>query len=111
MKKYLQWLQNEIEIWVRAGIIDDRQARAIRGHSPPQEESASWGRIAFGVAGGVLIGLGVILLFAYNWEKMHKFAKLAVVFTALIAAHGAALSVKRASARETLHVLGTIDRK
>jgi uncharacterized membrane protein len=108
MKKHLQWLQNEIEIWVRAGIIDDRQARAIRGHYPSQEESASWGRIAFGVAGGVLIGLGVILLFAYNWEKMHKFAKLAVVFTALIAAHGAALSVKRAATRETLHVLGTM---
>ena len=108
MKKHLQWLQNEIETWVRAGIIDDRQARAIRGHYPSQEESASWGRIAFGVAGGVLIGLGVILLFAYNWEKMHKFAKLAVVFMALIAAHGAALSVKRAATRETLHILGTM---
>lgn len=108
MKKHLQWLQNEIETWVRAGIIDDRQGRAIRGHYPSQEESASWGRIAFGVAGGVLIGLGVILLFAYNWEKMHKFAKLAVVFTALIAAHGAALSLKRPAARETLHVLGTM---
>ncbi|HEY6012219.1 MAG TPA: DUF2157 domain-containing protein, partial [Nitrospirota bacterium] len=72
------------------------------------EQSGSWGRIAFAVAGAVLIGLGVILLFAYNWEKMHKFAKLGVIFLALISAHSAALIVNRPAARETLHALGTM---
>ncbi len=108
MKKHINWLLNELELWVREGVIDDRQAGLIRMRYPTPEQAGTWGRIAFAVAGAVLIGLGVILLFAYNWEKMHKFAKLAVVFTALVGTHGAALSVKRPVAKETLHVLGTM---
>lgn len=108
MKKHIHWLLNELEAWVREGIIDDDQARAIRSRYPAPEQAGTWGRVAFAAAGAVLIGLGVILLFAYNWEKMHKFLKLAVVFTALIAAHGAALATGRTAAKETLHVLGTM---
>jgi hypothetical protein len=43
--------------------------------------------------------LGVILLFAYNWDKMHKFAKLGVVFGTMTAAHGTGLWLRR---RESL---------
>ncbi len=108
MKKHIHWLLNELETWVREGIINDDQAMTIRGRYPTPEQAGTWGRIAFAVAGAILIGLGVILLFAYNWEKMHKFLKLAIVFTALIAAHGAAFATGRTAAKETLHVLGTM---
>ncbi len=108
MKKHIHWLIKELDVWVQEGLIDSTQARAIRGRYPNDEHAGTWGRIAFAVSGAVLIGLGVILLFAYNWDKMHKFAKLGVVFTALIAAHGSALFVKRNATRESLHVLGTM---
>lgn len=108
MKKHIHWLLNELETWVREGIISDDQAMAIRGRYPTPEQAGTWGRIAFAAAGAILIGLGVILLFAYNWEKMHKFLKLSVVFTALIAAHGAAFATGRTAAKETLHLLGTM---
>jgi uncharacterized membrane protein len=108
MKKHINWLLQELDLWVQEGIINDTQARAIRQRYPSGEQAGTWGRIAFAVAGAILIGLGVILLFAYNWDKMHKFAKLGVVFLALISAHAAALAVKRPAARETLHVLGTM---
>lgn len=108
MKKRIQWLLAEVDLWVREGIIDSVQARRIQERYPTAEHAASWSRIAFGVTGGVLIGLGVILLFAYNWDRMHKFAKLAIIFAALISAHGAALFVRRPAASETLHILGTM---
>jgi len=45
-----------------------------------------------------LIGLGVILFFAYNWEDMPKALKLMVVFAALFVSHGGALWVGRSGA-------------
>lgn len=108
MKKHINWLLKELDLWVQEGLIDDVQAGAIRGRYPTDEQAGTWGRVAFAVAGALLIGLGVILLFAYNWEKMHKFAKLGVVFAALISVHGAGLFVKRRVTQETLHVLGTM---
>ena len=108
MKKHINWLLKELDLWVQEGLIDDVQAGAIRGRYPTDEQAGTWGRVAFAVSGALLIGLGVILLFAYNWEKMHKFAKLGVVFVALISVHGAGLFVKRRATQETLHVLGTM---
>ena len=108
MKKHINWLLKELDLWVQEGLIDDVQAGAIRGRYPTEEQAGTWGRVAFAVSGALLIGLGVILLFAYNWEKMHKFAKMGVVFVALISVHGAGLFVKRRITQETLHVLGTM---
>jgi len=108
MKKNVHWLLSELEAWVQEGIINDTQARAIRSRYSAPEQAGTWGRIAFASFGAILIGLGIILLFAYNWDKMHKFAKLGVVFVALIAAHGAALGVKRPATSQTLHLLGTM---
>lgn len=108
LKKHIHWLLSELETWVQEGIINDTQARAIRSRYPGKEQAGTWGRVAFASFGAILMGLGVILLFAYNWDKMHKFAKLGVVFFALIAAHGAALAARRTASRETLHVLGTM---
>jgi uncharacterized membrane protein len=57
-----------------------------------------------------MIGLGVILLFAYNWHAMGKFSKLAVIFSALIAAHLAAffLRSRHHVYSESLFALGTM---
>jgi len=108
VKKHIQWLAQEIDLWVREGVVTQAQAQAIRSRYPNAEEAHAWGRIAFAVAGAVLIGLGVILLFAYNWEKIPKYSKLAIIFLSLIAAHVAALYDRRPAIRETLHVLGTM---
>ena len=61
----------------------------------------------------VVAGLGVILLFAYNWHAIPKFGKLGLVFGALVAAHAAGLWLfQRADWRkqlgEALSLLGTM---
>jgi uncharacterized membrane protein len=73
----------------------------------------SWGLIVFFGLGAVVIGLGVILLIAYNWDDIPKAGKLALVFGALAAAHGAGLWYRRypdwrSQLGEALSALGTM---
>ncbi len=77
------------------------------------DQGKAWGRIIFFSIGAILFGLGIILLFAYNWERMHKFAKLAVIVLALLSVHGSGLWLRRPggryrSAGEGLHLAGTM---
>jgi uncharacterized membrane protein len=105
------WLHGEIAQWVRDGLINQSQAEAI-GERYPHQPGIAWGRLVLSSVGAIIFGLGVILLFAYNWEAMHKFAKLGVIFGSLIAAHLAAMALHRPGyppvASEGLHALGTM---
>lgn len=112
MAKPHQWLKQEVAQWQAEGLVDSALAQRILARYPETAERG-WGRIVFSAIGAVLVGLGVILFFAYNWHVIPKPAKLALVFGALAAAHGAAMTLAR-SARpnrgliEGLHALGTM---
>ena len=113
MKKHIKWLLNEIDLWVGESIIGPEQAAVLRRRYPAPAEGRAWGRIIFFSIGAILFGMGVILIFAYNWEKLHKFVKLAIIFAALIGAHGAGYWLKQSegkyrAAGEGLHLLGTM---
>jgi uncharacterized membrane protein len=120
------WLDRELAAWEAEGLVTPEQARAIRSRYsaamaveaavPPMADAAAsrpWGAILFGGLAAVLVGLGVILLFAYNWHAIPKYGKLALVFGALIAAHAAGLRLflKSTTYRplgEALCLLGTM---
>ena len=113
MKRHIKLLIAEIDGWVNAGIIAPEQGKAIKQRYPTPAEGPAWGRIIFFSIGAILFGLGVILLFAYNWQRMPKLVKLAVIFSALIGAHGAGFWLRRPqsphpAAGEGLHLLGTM---
>jgi uncharacterized membrane protein len=113
MKKHIKWLLNEIDLWVKDGVIQPEQGVVLKKRYPAPGEGTAWGRMIFFSIGAILFGLGIILIFAYNWQQMHKFAKLAVIFAALIGAHGAGYWLKRPESRyraagEGLHLLGTM---
>jgi uncharacterized membrane protein len=113
MKKHINWLIAEIDLWVSEGIIGPAQAAALKRRYPAPAEALAWSRIIFFCLGAALLGLSVILLFAYNWQQMHKFAKLGVIFASLIGAHAAGSWLGRSAGRyqtagEGLHLLGTM---
>jgi len=113
MKKHIKWLLAEIDLWLNEELIAPDQAESIKRRYQVSEQGPAWGRIIFFSIGAVLFGLGVILLFAYNWQKMHKFAKLAVIVLALLTAHGAGLWLRRPAGRyrsagDGLHLVGTM---
>lgn len=111
MSKYHKWLRDEIAQWQAEGLIEQELATQLSERYAVTDRG--WGRMVFSVIGAILLGLGVILFFAYNWEELPKFAKLGVVFAALLGSHVAALwSGRRADRQQSLvegfHVLGTM---
>lgn len=103
-------LRAKLTDWSAAGLITAEQAAAI-GEYEDRPQGRNWGMLIFAGFGAVILGLGVILLFAYNWQAMHKFAKLGLIFCALLLAHGAGLWLRRKNcphaAAEAAHLLGT----
>ncbi len=113
MSKNTKWLIQELERWINDGIIDRSQADRISAIYPEETPPRNWGPLIFSVIGAIIFGLGVILLFAYNWDKIHKFAKLALVFSALLGAHGAGYyfrgrGASRVYLSEAFFALGTM---
>jgi uncharacterized membrane protein len=113
MSGHIRWLMKELDVWLAEGTISPEQAEALRRRYAARESAGlPWGLILFGGLGAVVLGLGVILLFAYNWHEMGKELKLAVVFGALLLAHGAGLALRRRDAwlpfAEAMHLLGTM---
>jgi len=113
MSKHVRWLLGEIDRWTAEKIVTPAQAAQLRARYAPVAPPVSWGLILFFALGAVIVGLGVILLFAYNWDAIPKFAKLALIFAAVIAAHAGGLRLRahddwRAQLGEGLSLLGTM---
>lgn len=113
MSKEIRWLYTESERWVREGILSAEQAARLRALYPTPKPARPWATLIFCGLGAVIVGLGVILLFAYNWHAMPKLAKLAAVFGALAAAHAGGLYLFQTRPRyramgEALTVGGTM---
>jgi uncharacterized membrane protein len=109
MNRHHHWLDQQIPQWVDKAIITEGQAIALRALYPPGD-SVGLGRLLITGIGAIMIGLGVILLFAYNWDDMGKVSKLTVIFSGLIGAHLAALYTRERHhvASESLFALGTM---
>ena len=111
MDSHKPWLRAEIAQWLRDGLIDDQQARQLYARYPvePVQAPRPWGKLIFSALGAVIFGLGVILLFAYNWESMHRYTKLSAIGCGFVVSHVLALWLRREPRlAEVLHLLGTM---
>ncbi len=90
----MERLPRELSRWESDGIITADQSQAIRARYLPEELSPSavraQGRLVTGLAviGSVLVGLGIILFFAANWDGIDRWPKLAIIMATILAAHG-----------------------
>lgn len=91
MRKEIRWLLAESKQWVERGLISEEQASRIRGLYPDPKAGLPWSTIIFSGLGGAIAGLGVILLVAYNWHALHRFMKLGIIFTGMVALHAIGL--------------------
>lgn len=106
----LQWLENQLPLWTERGVISPEQATDIRGQYGVLEPGTSMARAVFSSIGAILIGLGVILFFAFNWADMAHWLKLIVIFIGLAGSQLAGwwFYPKRRVLGESLFVLGTM---
>ncbi|MDZ8118412.1 DUF2157 domain-containing protein [Pontiella agarivorans] len=89
--KNIQWLEKELPILKKADVISAETAGRIKSYYRTQTVSGlHWAVIAFAALGSLLIGSGIILLFAHNWDDLSRPARAVLSFCPLIA--GALLS-------------------
>jgi uncharacterized membrane protein len=74
--KQLSWLEDQIESWIEDGLVSEEQARAIRQRYSKEDSSTlNLSYILLGSLATLLVGSGIVLIFAYQWEKLSDLAK------------------------------------
>ncbi len=88
----MAWLKQELPAWRDRGWISDEGAAALRAHYGDASgfDVRHLTIVLFGVAAALLIGGGVILLFAHNWEELSRPVRAVVSVTPLLATYAAA---------------------
>lgn len=85
-QKEVQWLGNELPILEQEGVLNADTAERIRSYYQEQTVSGlHWAIVAFAMLGALLIGSGIILLFAHNWEHLSRPDRAVLSLTPLFA--------------------------
>ena len=89
-RTYLKRLQKDLPAWVEQGWVTAAGQPAILQHVGSGASGTRRAPLAFAMLGVLLLGTGIILFFAANWEAMSKLAKLALLFGGMWAVYLAA---------------------
>ena len=79
----------ELPDLIQAQIITEDTAQRIKDYYEQRpEQSTNRLFIVFGILGSLLVGMGIVLIIAHNWDTLSKVSKLAVGFFPLVIAQG-----------------------
>lgn len=87
--KELKWLYEEFPDLVEKGVLDSETVDRLKKHYGPLNDVPVTYNLAFiiiGILGAVLIGGGIILIFAYNWEDLSRTWRTIFSFLPLVIA-------------------------
>ncbi|WP_372641594.1 DUF2157 domain-containing protein [Ancylomarina sp.] len=78
-------IYKDIQELLSAELISDNQAENIREYYRKKEsQSGNKLFIVFGILGAILIGLGLILIIAHNWDELSRLTKTIFAFIPLL---------------------------
>jgi uncharacterized membrane protein len=78
-------LQKDLSELIQAGILSDSKASEIRTfYRNKKNNSPNKLLMVFGVLGATLIGMGIILILAHNWDELARSTKTTLAFLPLI---------------------------
>jgi len=88
-EEFYSRLKDEIVDWQRDGIIDSTQAEAIMKRHGVEKKTYKPGNVitALSTLAVILIGVGIILFFASNWEYIPDLIKIVLLFTATFSSY------------------------
>ena len=83
------WLLKEIPQWEVDGLISRDQAQLLRQKYQTSPENSQYGldTIIISVIGALLIGLGIILFFAWNWKDMPRWSKVSLILVSMVSSY------------------------
>jgi uncharacterized membrane protein len=85
----IAWLHRQLPRLIAEGVLTEEAADALRRHYGPPEPRrtrARWGQILLAAFGALLVGGGVILILAHNWDILGRPARAALALGLLLAA-------------------------
>ncbi|MEL6845121.1 MAG: DUF2157 domain-containing protein, partial [Bacteroidota bacterium] len=89
-EKHIEWLYLQLPKLQQSGVVDEATALRLREHYGPVDPAPAY-NLAFiiaGVLGALLIGGGIIMLFAYNWDQFPVTTRAVLSFIPLLVALG-----------------------
>src|SRR3954467_8779581 len=91
----IRWLLSELPDLVANGVLNQETADALRQHYSlqPSGEPRRIGFILSAILGSVLVGAGVILLVAHNWDFLSRPVRCGIAFTPLVLSQALAIFV------------------
>ena len=90
--KHTQWLNKELPILESERVLSSEVAGRLKSYYSENTASGThWAVIAFAVIGSLLMGSGIILLFAHNWDELGRPTRAVLSFCPLLI--GSALSL------------------
>jgi uncharacterized membrane protein len=108
----MQSFERYLVRWRGAGLIDEVTESSIRAYesADAQPSGRRWQVILALVLGGILLGAGVLLFVAANWEDVSPGWRLTLVLAMLALFHGVGIVAKErfAGFATTMHALGTV---
>jgi uncharacterized membrane protein len=84
--KHVQWLYRELPALMNGGVITTEIAEKLRTYYGEIKEGSK-SRIAliiFGVLGALLVGSGIMLLLAHNWDELSRATRTVLSFAPLL---------------------------
>jgi len=85
-KAGIKWLYRELSDLIAKGILSQESADKLRQHYGEVKSTTKTTAmlIILGTLGSLLIGLGIILLLAHNWEQFSRFTRAVISFLPLV---------------------------
>lgn len=86
---HIRPLLDELDELVAAEVLDAASAERLRAHYAPRLENIKpWREVIFAALGALLVGGGIILVLAHNWDEMSRGWRTILAFTPLGIAQG-----------------------
>lgn len=91
-----EWMRGEIGSWVGDGLIDAELGGKLESRYPVSDGRMPLGTVIVGAFGAMLVGLGIIALFAANWDEFGRVARAVISVTPMaLCGIGAAVAARR----------------
>ncbi len=73
-KRHIAWLYEQLPGLAQKGILSEEQVEKIKAHFGPADTKPAynWAFITISIIGALLVGGGIILIFAYNWDELSR---------------------------------------
>jgi uncharacterized membrane protein len=93
-RREIAWIHGELPRLVEQGLLTREAADGLARHYgpvPPAPRGTPWAQVLLASFGAVLVGGGVILILAHNWELLGRGSRTALVLALLVVAQALVL--------------------